>query len=156
MFAGFCADFHTKRWVRNSFSKDEAVLIEGYAEIAYSENRGMVFGLLNRSNSALRNRLLIGANLISMGLFIYLIWKLRFLQFMVHLPFFMILSGAAGNVIDRIRFGHVVDFIHIHWQDKLNWPYLFNVADIIICTGGFILILVMVFRKNIITKEIKA
>ena len=49
------------------------------------------------------------------------------------LAFAMILSGAIGNLIDRLRFGYVVDFIHLHWQDKY-FP-AFNFADAAISVG---------------------
>lgn len=50
-----------------------------------------------------------------------------------------ILGGAIGNVIDRIVYGHVVDFIHAHYQD-MYWP-AFNVADMAITLGAALLIL---------------
>ena len=50
------------------------------------------------------------------------------------LPFALVIGGAIGNVIDRLRFGHVVDFIQWHWRD-LYWP-AFNVADAAIVGGA--------------------
>ena len=51
----------------------------------------------------------------------------------------MILGGAIGNGIDRLRLGHVVDFLHFHWQD---WYYpAFNVADIAITSGAIMLVI---------------
>jgi signal peptidase II len=46
----------------------------------------------------------------------------------------LILGGAVGNLIDRVRLGYVVDFIDAHWFDKAHWP-VFNVADTAICIG---------------------
>ncbi|MCE5229835.1 signal peptidase II [bacterium] len=46
----------------------------------------------------------------------------------------LILGGAVGNLIDRVRLGYVVDFIDAHWFDKAHWP-IFNVADSAICIG---------------------
>ena len=157
MFSGFWADHQSKKWVKiHLLIGDVRPLVEGYVELSYTENNGMVFGILNERASSIKNRVLIGANLFCMVLFLYLIWKLRALRFLVHLPFFMILAGAAGNVIDRIRFGRVVDFIHIHWQGKLNWPYLFNVADILLCIGGLLLIVVTLVGKEDIREELSA
>ncbi|SEO73014.1 signal peptidase II [Aquisalimonas asiatica] len=54
----------------------------------------------------------------------------------------LILGGAVGNVIDRIAYGHVIDFIHVYWRD---WHYpIFNVADSAI-TVGVVLILIHAF-----------
>jgi signal peptidase II len=50
------------------------------------------------------------------------------------LPFALIVSGAIGNVIDRVRFGYVVDFIHWYWRG-FDWP-VFNVADSCIVAGA--------------------
>lgn len=50
------------------------------------------------------------------------------------------ISGALGNLIDRIRYGYVIDFIHVHIRDVFSWP-VFNVADILIVAGIGLLLL---------------
>lgn len=50
----------------------------------------------------------------------------------------LIIGGAFGNLIDRLRFGYVVDFIDVHWQ-QYHWP-AFNIADSAICIGIVILL----------------
>jgi len=54
------------------------------------------------------------------------------------LPWGLIVTGAVGNLVDRFRYGAVVDFIEIHWGDWY-WP-TFNVADICICAGVALLL----------------
>jgi signal peptidase II len=61
------------------------------------------------------------------------------------LPFALIVSGAIGNVIDRVRFGYVVDFIHWYWRGY-DWP-VFNVADSCI-VGGALAMLVFSIRHK--------
>lgn len=51
--------------------------------------------------------------------------------------FGLILGGAMGNAVDRILHGHVTDFLDVHWHNW-RWP-AFNVADIVICLGAFVL-----------------
>jgi signal peptidase II len=51
----------------------------------------------------------------------------------------MILGGAAGNLVDRLRLGYVVDFLDVHWRGW-HWP-AFNVADSAICAGVALLML---------------
>jgi signal peptidase II len=64
----------------------------------------------------------------------------------VALPYALILAGALGNVIDRIRFGHVVDFIDVHWQ---GWHFpAFNIADSAISIGAVLLITSLLFAKT--------
>lgn len=53
-------------------------------------------------------------------------------------PLALIIGGALGNLIDRLRLGHVVDFIHVHYQ-QWNYP-AFNIADSAICVGAVMLI----------------
>ena len=56
----------------------------------------------------------------------------------------LILAGAVGNVIDRVAYGHVVDFLLFYWK---NWYYpAFNVADMCITLGAILLILDEIFR----------
>jgi len=54
------------------------------------------------------------------------------------LPFALIIGGALGNLVDRLRFGYVVDFIHWYWRD-FHWP-VFNIADSAIMVGAIALI----------------
>lgn len=55
-------------------------------------------------------------------------------------PLALIIGGALGNLIDRLRLGHVVDFIHVHYRHEWNYP-AFNIADSAICVGAVLLIL---------------
>ncbi|PNK61269.1 signal peptidase II [Psychrobacter sp. FDAARGOS_221] len=59
----------------------------------------------------------------------------------------LILGGAVGNLIDRVRIGKVIDFIHVHYADVWHYP-IFNVADIAICTGVALVIIDMLFFEN--------
>ena len=54
------------------------------------------------------------------------------------LPFALIIGGAIGNLVDRLRFGYVVDFIHWYWRD-FSWP-VFNLADSAIVAGAALLV----------------
>jgi signal peptidase II len=77
-----------------------------------------------------------------------LIWRLRRQSFFVQLPFYIILSGAVPNLLNRILRGSVVDFIHIHWKDVLDWPYLFNVADALIVAGVLLLFVLNILGND--------
>lgn len=59
----------------------------------------------------------------------------------------LVLAGVAGNSIDRIWRGAVVDFLDFHWYDRFRWP-VFNVADIAICVGVGLFILSTVLRPS--------
>lgn len=67
-------------------------------------------------------------------------------QTWVALPYALILAGAVGNVIDRLRFGHVIDFVDVHWG---GWHFpAFNVADSAISIGAVLLIAGLVFAPK--------
>jgi signal peptidase II len=78
-----------------------------------------------------------------------LVWWLRQTprrQLSVAVPYALILGGAIGNVIDRLRFGHVVDFVDVHWG---GWHFpAFNVADAAISVGAAWLIVGLVFARK--------
>jgi len=54
------------------------------------------------------------------------------------LPLSLVIGGALGNLIDRVRFGHVTDFIEVYYR-QWSWP-AFNIADSAICVGAVLLI----------------
>ncbi|MDR2901992.1 MAG: signal peptidase II [Lactobacillales bacterium] len=58
----------------------------------------------------------------------------------------MILGGAIGNIIDRLRFGSVVDFLDVYYL-KYHWP-AFNIADAAICVGVFLIVFLTLFMKG--------
>lgn len=62
-------------------------------------------------------------------------------------PLALVIGGALGNLIDRLRLGHVVDFIHVHWQGVWHYP-AFNIADSAIFVGAVMLIAFGLFRRS--------
>lgn len=136
------------------------VIIEDYFELEYAENCGAAFGLLRDAPRQVRTAVFgvaaIAATLVLLGLFIrgrggpWFAWSVP-----------LVVSGALGNLIDRVRYGYVVDFIHVHWRDvvldlhffelPLDYP-TFNVADIAI-TIGVILLLIDGFRREEAKKD---
>lgn len=149
LLSGCQADLYTKKLVVQHL-KDAPTMtvIDGFVELSYTENTGMIFGLFDRADSRFKNGILVALNMISILFVFSIIWKLRTLSFIYHLPFFIILAGAFANLIDRLSHGSVVDFIHIHWRHSLDWPFLFNVADVWICVGGGMLMLLFIFKKD--------
>jgi len=151
LLMGCIADLHTKKWAMENLKENPTMtIVDGYLEFSYTENSGMVFGLLNDSKSMLQHTLLIGLTIISIIIMGFIIVRLRKLPFFYHLPFFIILSGACANLIDRIRSGNVVDFIHIQFKDMIDWPFLFNVADALICIGGVLLFVIIIFKSDVL------
>ena len=114
-------------------------LIAGVLELAYVENRGMAFGMLEG-----RQFLFVGMCVIFC---IALIWIfVRIPKNRYYLPLLLtgaaLFGGAAGNFIDRLFRGYVVDFIYF---SLIDFP-VFNIADIYVVCGGIVLVLLVVFK----------
>lgn len=142
MAAGFVTDVQSKRWAKTVLpGKPPQVLVPGFVEVGYSENRGMVFGIMNDGKpNAFKSGLTWVRVAIFLGVSALLIgWRRR--SFWVLLPFVLVWAGAVGNLLDSFRYGFVVDFIHIHAGKVLDWPFFFNLADAYLCVGMGILIL---------------
>jgi len=106
-------------------------------------NQGVTFGLLNGLGSW-SHFVLAG---IALAVVVILsVWLRRAESYLSGIAIGAIMGGAAGNVIDRLRFGAVVDFIHAHWGDW-SW-YVFNVADAAIVCGVGVLILESQFGRR--------
>ena len=98
-------------------------------------NTGVSFGMFRGLGEAGRWGL-VGLAVIIGGVLLYMLW--RETRLLSKLAFFLVLSGAAGNLIDRLRFGAVVDFLDFH-VSGYHWP-AFNVADSAIVIGAGLLI----------------
>ncbi len=86
------------------------------------------------------------AAIASLALLIYL-YRMRQARFVFRLALALILGGAIGNLIDRLAYGKVVDFIEIGFAEW-RWPYIFNIADIGVTMGMVILIVLTLFEKE--------
>jgi signal peptidase II len=118
------------KWIitANFYGHPSKVVIENILSITYTTNTGGAFGLFSHHPQffVILSSMLVLAGLIM----IPQVFRLsRLYQFTIG----SIIGGAAGNLVDRIRVGSVIDFINLHF-----WP-IFNVADIAICVGVFIL-----------------
>jgi signal peptidase II len=141
LVGGCQCDQYTKRLAERSLEhRPPMVLLSGFAELCYAENTGMAFSLLDDLPSAVRRPLLVGIPLLLTSIAAGCFWYFRAKPFFVLLPFALMLAGAAGNLLDRLQYGYVVDFIHLHARDRFHWP-IFNVADTLLFVGGALLVL---------------
>ena len=104
----------------------------------YGENRGINFGLFQGNSEAAR-WFLIGISLIiSIGVFVWL-WRIAASQRMLVFGGLLI-GGALGNVVDRVLYGYVLDFLNMSCCGIDN-PFVFNLADVFIFAGALGLVL---------------
>ena len=120
------------------------IVIAHVFAISHVENDGAAFSLFNDSSSPARVRwMLLTFSLIAAIAVLVALMKLGRKLDATTVALALILGGALGNAYDRLRFGHVIDFlevhiIHYHWPD-------FNVADSAIVVGGILLVLHALF-----------
>ncbi len=118
-------------------------VVPGFFNITHVRNRGAAFGILATAPESWRNGFFIVVTIIAVGVIAALIRKTR--ESLPVAAFSLIAGGAVGNLVDRVRFGEVVDFIQ--WYVKsYYWPS-FNVADSAITVGVTLLAIDMLLRK---------
>jgi signal peptidase II len=133
----------SKLWI--NAKRPQIELLPGFLDLHYVENTGAILGLI-QGHTELFIALGIAASVIIL-VFLYYYPPATTVGM---LSFALILGGAVGNLIDRIRLGYVIDFISIHLQELFRWP-AFNIADAALTVGIFTLIYCFyksgVFRK---------
>jgi signal peptidase II len=128
----------SKLWI--AANRPQIELLPGFLDLRYTENTGAIFGLFHSHTEVFMGLGIAGVIVV--------------LVFLHYFPpattlgvvaFALVLSGAVGNLIDRIRLGYVIDFVSLHLRDLFFWP-AFNVADAALTLG--ILALIYYFYRS--------
>lgn len=127
----------TKAMVLASLSLHERVPLLPFLDWTLAYNKGVAFSLFNDGAAWQRYGLSAFAVLIA-GVFAVWMARLPRRDAWSAAALALVIGGALGNVIDRLRLGHVVDFVLVYWRDW-SWP-AFNVADSAICVGAVLLL----------------
>jgi len=136
-------DLATKAWVLRALPLSRPLeIVPGWFDLVHVRNTGVAFSFLANLDNAWMRPLLILATVLAMAAVIAYIWLLPG-EGATPWGLGMILGGAAGNLVDRVRLGYVVDFLDLHWRGH-HWP-TFNVADIGITVGVALLLADMLF-----------
>lgn len=122
--------------------KSSIVIIDGIFELVYVENRGAAFGILQDK----RILFIIITLLVISFIAIYSYKHSSQLTLYSKIALAMLIGGAAGNLIDRIRFGYVIDFIKVDLIRSYSFP-VFNIADIFIVVSTILLAYIIIFDK---------
>ena len=125
----------------------KVTVIDGYWDFEYTVNPGAAFGLLSDSESDYRLPFFVVVSLLAISVILYLLRGVHPSQKLLVVALSLIGTGAMGNFIDRIRFGHVIDFVVWKYTDQYRWP-TFNVADAFISVG-VALMLIEIFRAEV-------
>ena len=124
--------------VRSIGLHDYVPLVDGLASLSHVRNHGAAFGLLSDWNLPYQSLLLSVLSLTALAAIATYFVRLPPTARLPRLALALVLGGAIGNVIDRLRLGYVVDFVHVYWREY-QWPD-FNVADSAITVGAGLLI----------------
>jgi signal peptidase II len=141
----------TKSWIIATLRLHEGfAVVDGFFNIIHVRNPGAAFGFLAGASPAFRSVFFVVVTLAAILLILrYLRHYLRqtgIEKLSVVFSLALILAGAVGNLIDRLRFGEVVDFLDVY-IGTTHWP-AFNVADASISTGAAILVIALFVRKE--------
>jgi signal peptidase II len=146
--AGFIVltDQISKTFILKNVPKHESIpIIKGFFDITHIRNPGGAFGLMSNMSPIFRTVVFLIISSLAVGLILYFYKKTPSSQPLLATGFALIFGGAIGNLIDRVRFGNVVDFLDIYLAN-FHWP-AFNIADSAITVGIFIFIFHLLFKK---------
>lgn len=130
----------TKALISGSMDLHEYVpVVDGILSLSHVRNRGAAFGVLSNAGLPHQSVLLSALSLVALVAIAVYFVRLPAAARMPRVALALVLGGAIGNLIDRVRLGYVVDFIHVFWRDHI-WPD-FNVADSAITVGVALLVL---------------
>lgn len=124
---------------------DRVIVIPGFFNVVHYQNPGGAFGLFAQKNSLLLTTAFIVVTIAALGIILYLYLKTPSDQPWLAFGLSLVFGGAAGNLIDRLRFGQVIDFLDVY-IGSWHWP-AFNIADSAITIGMIIFGWYVLFKK---------
>lgn len=138
-------DQATKQFAEAMLTAYEPVFVLSFFDLTLMYNKGAAFSFLSDQDGWQRWFFVVLAVLITAVLIGWL-RRLKAEEKWVAVSLSLIIGGAVGNVIDRLLFGQVIDFIHLHYQ-QYYWP-AFNVADSAISVGVTIMLIDAFFLSS--------
>ena len=131
----------TKRWIISEFHYGERLrVIDGLFDLTHVRNAGGAFSMFASAPATQRMIFFVGTTLVAIALLIVFFRRLEPEARLASVALGCILGGALGNLIDRLAYGEVIDFLDVHLWGGYTWP-TFNLADSFIVTGVAILMI---------------
>ena len=121
-------------------------MINGFFSLVHLRNRGMAFGLLNRPDLDFGFYLLTAGSVVAIGILLVWFFRIKEEARRIIIGLSLILGGAVGNLIDRLRLREVIDFLDFY-LGPFHWP-AFNVADSAITIGVIWVAVHFIFSKD--------
>jgi signal peptidase II len=143
----------TKFWILRSFELYESrEIIPGFFNLVYVTNTGAAFSMLAGVDSPWRHYFFLGVGVVACAGLTVAYYRFRAAHRLYPLALGLIAGGALGNLIDRLRYGAVIDFLDFH-LGGYHWP-AFNVADSAICVGAVLFLIVNIIEEKQKTRNV--
>jgi signal peptidase II len=133
----------TKYWVTQRLGEGgEIVVIKNFFVISYTENPGIAFGMLGSANV---KWVLVAISVVAIFIVVYYLMHSPLSNRLLMWSLALLAGGIAGNLIDRVRLGRVIDFLEFFYRD---WHFpVFNVADTVITIGASLMAIELLFAS---------
>ena len=118
---------------------ESRVVVDGFLHLTYVRNRGAAFGILSDAELPYQSLVFSAVSAVALLAITAYAWRLPASSRLPRLALSLVIGGAVGNLIDRVRLGYVIDFVDVFWG-TYHWP-AFNVADSAISVGVVLLVL---------------
>ncbi len=135
----------TKWLIESSLHYHYIDVIKGFFRIVKARNTGIAFSLFSGEPNQIKQVILVGISLIAIYVLHLVVIRLKNPAPLFIVAFGLILGGAIGNLIDRVMYGYVIDFLDFY-VGSYHWP-AFNIADSAITTGAAILLIGILSKK---------
>jgi signal peptidase II len=137
----------TKMIVDRTMSLHQSIpIIDGFFSLTYVRNTGAAFGIFSGSHETFRLPFLILVSILALGFVGVMLKRLRDEETGLIIALSFIIGGAIGNLVDRVLYGEVIDFLDFYWSNY-HWP-AFNVADSCITIGVLITLYYLIKAKG--------
>jgi signal peptidase II len=137
----------TKAWITMAMRIHEGFpVVDGFFNIVHVRNPGAAFGFLAGASPVFRSVFFIAVTAAAILIILQYLRKTRVEELSLVAALALIVAGAVGNLIDRVRFGEVVDFLDVY-IGTYHWP-AFNVADSAITCGAILLAMILLKRRK--------
>lgn len=138
-------DQYSKYWISNNYELHVSYDLMPYLRLFLDHNTGAAFSMLAQYPELAKYLFSSFSALVVMGLLFWL-FTLQSSSRWVAVSISLILGGAVGNLIDRVRFGYVIDFIDVY-VNQWHWP-VFNIADSAVCVGAVMLVIDIIWLSR--------
>jgi len=137
----------SKIWIDMNMSLYQSIPVFSGFSLTYAHNYGAAFSFLSDAGGWQRWFFAVLAAVISAGLVVYL-RQLKPNETLLAVALSLILGGAVGNLIDRVLYGYVIDFLDVYYK-SYHWP-VFNIADSAITVG-----VAFILYESFMTKDVQ-